>query len=94
MGENKAIELLSKVLHHVVPFRLAVNQKVEADFLLELNNVLNLLLDEFVILLSGKLALSMFGARLTDFFGLLVYMLHLELISCQVSQKNSRGRIR
>jgi hypothetical protein len=53
--------LLSKVLNHVVPLRFAVDQKVKADLFLETNDSLDLLLDEFFILLLSDLTLVELG---------------------------------
>lgn len=71
LGENKALELLSEVLNHVVTLGLSVNQEVQADLLLEADNCLNLLLDELLVLLLGNFALSKLSTSLTNLFGLL-----------------------
>ena len=70
LGENKAIELLAKVLDHVVPFRFTVDKKIETDFLLDSNNVLDLLLDERLVLLFSDLALVQLGTSITDLLSL------------------------
>jgi hypothetical protein len=71
LGENKAMELLSKVLNHVIPLRLAVDQEVNTDPLLETNYRLDFLLDElFVLFLSDFLLVELRTSR-TDFFSLL-----------------------
>jgi hypothetical protein len=61
-------------LYHVVALRLSVDKKVKTDLLLELNNTVDLLLDEFFVLLLGKLAFAELRTSLTDFFGLLYGM--------------------
>lgn len=71
MGEDKAVELFTEVLNHVVTFGFTVDKEVEANALLEAHNGLNLLLDELFVLLSGELALAELSTSLTDFLGLL-----------------------
>lgn len=65
------MQLLTKVLNHVVPLGFPVHQKIKANLLLETNNGLNLLLDELFVLLFCKLAFAELGASLTDLFSLL-----------------------
>ena len=57
LGEDEALELLAEVLHHVVTLGLAVHKQVEADALLEADDVLDLLLDELLVLRLGDLLL-------------------------------------
>lgn len=45
-------------MHHVIMLRLTVNEKVEANALLEADNVFDLLLDELVVALLGDLLLG------------------------------------
>jgi hypothetical protein len=65
------MELFSKVLNHVVPLGLAVNQEVNTDPLLETNNRLDFLLDELFVLLLGNFLLVEFRTSRTNFFSLL-----------------------
>jgi hypothetical protein len=58
LGKDKAVQLLSKVLNHVVSLRFTMNQDVKANLLLESNNHLNLFLDEIFVLLRSKLSLA------------------------------------
>lgn len=58
LGEDKAVELFTEVLNHVVALWLAVDKEVQANLLLESNNLLDLLLNEILILLGSELALS------------------------------------
>lgn len=62
---------LPEVLNHVVTFGLAMNEEVEANFLLEIDDGLDLLLDELVVLFFGDFLLAELGTSLTDLFGLL-----------------------
>ncbi len=71
LGEDKARELLSKVLNHVVTFRLAVDEEVKSNLLLEVYNTLNLLLDEFLVLVLAEFTFAKFGTSLTNLLGLL-----------------------
>ena len=70
LGEDKALELLAKVLNHVVALGLTVDKEVEADALLEADDALDLLLDEGLVLSLGDLLLVQLGAGLTDLLGL------------------------
>jgi hypothetical protein len=70
LSEHEAVQLFTEVLNHVVTFRLAVDEEVKADFLLELDDHLNLLLDELIVFSLGDLALAELGTGRTDFFGL------------------------
>jgi hypothetical protein len=45
------MQLLTKVLNHVVPLGFPVHQKIKVYLLLETNNSLDLLLDELFVLL-------------------------------------------
>jgi hypothetical protein len=60
-SEDEAVQLFTEVLHHVVTFRLAMDEKVKADFLLELDDHLNLLHDELIAFSLGDLALAELG---------------------------------
>jgi len=70
LSEDKAVEKFTKVLHHVVTLRLAVDEEIEADPLLELNNEVDFLLDEVVILLLRDLAFGELSPSSTDLFSL------------------------
>ena len=48
-----------------------MDEQIEADFLLEAHNGLDLVGDEFVVLLSGDVVLGELGTSLTDLLGLL-----------------------
>lgn len=48
-----------------------MNENVKADFLLESNNVLYFLLDEFLIFIVSDLTLAKPGTSIADVFGLL-----------------------
>jgi hypothetical protein len=65
------VEELTEVLNHVISLGLSVHQNVKANSLLEADNGLNLLLDEFLVFFLGDLALAEFRTGLTDFLGLL-----------------------
>lgn len=71
LGEDEAVKLFTEVLDHVVSLRFTVHQQVEADLLLEADNSLDLLLDEFIVLILGDLSLAELSTGLTDFLGLL-----------------------
>lgn len=71
LGEDEAVKALAEVLHHVVALRLAVDEDIEADPLLELDDALDLLLDELVVLLLSDLLLSELSTGSTDLLGLL-----------------------
>jgi hypothetical protein len=71
LGEYKSVEELAKVLDHVVALRLAVDEQVEAYFLLETNHALDLLLEEILVFSLGDLALGELRASLTNLLGLL-----------------------
>ena len=70
LGEDKAIELFTKVLDHVVPLRFTVHKEIETDSFLEGNNVLNLFFDETLVLFFSDLALAQLGTSATDLLGL------------------------
>ncbi|GFZ50689.1 LOW QUALITY PROTEIN: hypothetical protein JCM24511_08447 [Saitozyma sp. JCM 24511] len=70
LGEDEAVELLAKVLDHVVTLGLAVDEEVEADLLLELARVPDLGLHGLLVLLLGDLTLAELGAGETDLLGL------------------------
>lgn len=65
-GENVAGEPLTEVLNHVVTLRLAVDQDVEAKFLLDLDNFADLLLDELLVFLRGDFTLGELVSLDTD----------------------------
>ena len=58
MSKNETFELFTEVLYHVVALRLAVDKEIQADLLLEADNLFDLLLDELLVLLGGKLAFT------------------------------------
>jgi hypothetical protein len=57
-------------LHHVVPLGLAVNIDVKAELVLDLNALLDLLPNKFVVLLLGDLALGEFVSLNSDLLSL------------------------
>jgi len=69
-GEDEALEALTEVLNHVVTFRLAVDVDIEAKLILDLDGKVDLLLDEFIVLLRGDLTLGELGTLDTDLVGL------------------------
>ena len=71
MGEDKAVELLAKVLHHVVALRLAVHKEVKTNLLLETDDGLDLLGDKLIVLLLGEFTLGELGTGLANLLGLL-----------------------
>lgn len=72
LSEDEAVEQFTEVLDHVVSLRLAVDQQIKTDILLELDDFLDLLLDELVIFLRGEFALAEFETSLSDLLGLLL----------------------
>lgn len=77
LGKDEAIQLLAKVLNHVIPLRLAVHEKVQANFLLETDDQFNLLLDEIFVLGFGDFLLPELEASTSNLLRL------LEGSSCQ-----------
>jgi len=71
LREDEAVQLLAEVLDHVIPFRLAMDENIKANSLLEPDNSLNFLLDKLFVLCLSNLLFTKFGTRLTDFFRLL-----------------------
>lgn len=71
LSEDEAVKEFTEVLHHVVPLRLAMNEKVETNFLLEPDNEFDFFLDEVVILFLRDLALGELGPSSTNLFSLL-----------------------
>lgn len=69
-GEGIAVKTLTKVLHHVVTLWLTVDVNVKLKLVLDLDNILNLLLDELLVLLSGDLTLGELVTLDTDLLGL------------------------
>lgn len=69
-GEDITVKALAEVLHHVVTLRLSVDVDVEAKLILDLDRLLNLLLDELLVLLSGDLTLGELVTLDTDLLGL------------------------
>lgn len=69
-GEGIAVKTLAKVLNHVVTLWLTVDIDVEVKLILNLDNILDLLLDELLVLLSGDLTLGELVSEDTDLLGL------------------------
>lgn len=70
LSENETVELLAKVLDHVVTLGLTVDKEVEANLVLELARVLDLVLHRSLVLFLGDLALGKLGTGKTDLLGL------------------------
>ena len=68
--ESIAVKALTEVLHHVVTLGLTVDEDVKVKLLLDADNILNLLLNEALILLSGDLTLGELVTLDTDLLGL------------------------
>jgi len=69
-GEGITIKTLTKVLNHVVTLWLTVDVDVEVKLILNLDNILDLLLDELLVLISGDLTLGELVSEDTDLLGL------------------------
>lgn len=69
-GEGITIKTLTKVLNHVVTLWLTVDVNVEVKLILNLDNILDLLLDELLVLISGDLTLGELVSVDTDLLGL------------------------
>lgn len=65
-GEDIASQSLAEVLDHIVTLRFSVDKYIEVELLLDLNDVLDLLLDEFLVLLGRDLALGELVSLDTD----------------------------
>jgi len=70
LGEDKSIEMFAEVLNHVVSLGFTVDQEIQADPLLEGDDVLDLLLDEVLVFLLGDITLAQLGASGSDLFSL------------------------
>lgn len=64
-------------MDHVVTLRLAVDEEVETDFLLELDDEVNFLLDEVVVFGLLKQTLAELGTGSTNLGGLLEQIVQL-----------------
>lgn len=69
-SEDITVEALTKVLHHVVTLGLTVDVYIKTKLILDLDNLLNLLLNELLVLLSSDLTLGKLVTRDTDLLGL------------------------
>jgi len=69
-GEDEASKLLTEVLDHIIALRLTVDEDIQVKLLLDLDDLLDLLLDELLVLLSSNLALGELVALNTDLLGL------------------------
>ena len=83
LGKDKALELLSEVLNHVIALRLSMYQEIQTYLLLEANDGFDLFLDEIFVLRLGELALAELSTSLTDFFSLL-YMIVSFQCKCSI----------
>src|SRR5262249_8510719 len=70
LGEDVALHLLGEVLDHVVALRLAVDEHVEADVLLEADHPLDLALHRLLVGLPVDLPALLLRPRLPDLRGL------------------------
>ena len=69
-GEGIAVKALTEVLNHIVTLGLTVDVDVKVKLILDLDGLLNLLLDEPLVLLSGDLTLGELVTLDTDLLGL------------------------
>lgn len=69
-GEDITSQTLTEVLDHVVTLWLTMDEDIQVEFLLDLDNVLDLLLDELLVLLSSNLTLGELVSLNTDLRGL------------------------
>ena len=69
-AEYVAFQLLAEVLHHVVTFRLAVDQHVQPQLFLFLDAVADFRTDSVLVLLRCQLALTKHEPCLADILGL------------------------
>lgn len=70
LSEDETVELLAKVLDHVVSLGLAVDEEVKTALLLEVNDSLDLVLHSLLVLLLGDLTLAELGTGNSDLLGL------------------------
>lgn len=70
LGENVTVKSLTKVLDHIVSLGLTVHVDVEANLVLELDDVLDLLLNELLVLLGRDLTLGELVSVDSDILGL------------------------
>lgn len=75
LSEDEAVEQFTEVLDHVVPLGLSVDQQIEANSLLELDDLLDFRLDELVVLVLGQFFLAELETSLSDLLGLLLIKL-------------------
>lgn len=69
-GEDVAVQALTEVLDHVVALRLTVDVDIEVKLVLDGDDIIDLLLNELLVLLSGDLTLSELVTLDTDLLGL------------------------
>src|SRR5665811_595363 len=70
LGDGEAVQMLGKILHHVVAFGLAVHDDIQADLLLQVDNVLDLGLHEADVLGLAQDVPGQLCAASTDVAGL------------------------
>ena len=70
LGGEESVQLLGEILHHVVAFRFAVHQHIEAEMLLQLDHIGDLSLHPAGVLGLVDLAGDQRRAGLTDLDGL------------------------
>jgi hypothetical protein len=63
--------MFAEVLNHVVTFGFAMDQKINADFLLEPNDGLDLLRNKLFVLCLSDLAFAQLSTSLSDLLCLL-----------------------
>jgi len=69
-GESVTLESLTEELNHIVTLGLTVDEDIKVKLLLDLDVLLDLLLNETVILLSGDLTLGELVSLNSDLLGL------------------------
>ncbi|KAF3806612.1 putative 5-methyltetrahydropteroyltriglutamate--homocysteine methyltransferase, partial [Colletotrichum gloeosporioides] len=69
-GEDVTVHALTEVLNHVVTLGLTVDEDVQVKLVLDGDDIVHLLLDELLVLLSGNLTLGELVALDTDLLGL------------------------
>src|SRR5665811_375082 len=70
LGDGEAVQVLGKVLHHIVAFGLAVHEDVQADLLLQVDNTFDLGLHEADVLGLAQDVPGQLCAGATDVAGL------------------------
>ena len=69
-SEDISLQSFTEVLNHIITFWLTVDIDVQIEFILDFNNVLDFLFDEFLIFFGRDFTLGELVALNTDFLGL------------------------